>query len=110
LISGYAVTVLFFLLAVFGLMSIITHRPEVVNWGKFFSETSLNIALTSGFLLASILTLVLAKKTRHIPRMLVASFSVGIVVIYHITKGIFKAIFNREMQWFMLTKHGNLIK
>ncbi len=41
--------------------------------------------------------------------MLVGSFTVGIVLIFIVTLGVFKAIFNRPMQWFMLTKKGNRI-
>jgi cellulose synthase/poly-beta-1,6-N-acetylglucosamine synthase-like glycosyltransferase len=107
LLSGYVVTLLFFLLAVTGFLSIITHRPETIQWGKFISETTLNILLTSGFLLTCMITLNLAKKSKQIPKMLFASFTVGLVVIFTVTLGIFKAIFNREMTWFMLKKKGN---
>jgi cellulose synthase/poly-beta-1,6-N-acetylglucosamine synthase-like glycosyltransferase len=107
LLSGYIMTVLFFLLAVTGFLSIITHRPGLIDWNRFISETTLNIILTSGFLLTTSITYVLGKKTKEIPRMLLASFSIGIIVINIITIGIFKALFNRPMQWFMLNKRGN---
>lgn len=107
LLSGYLITLLFFLLGVTGLLSIITHRPEAIQWVKFFSETTMNILLTSGFLLTGIITLVMSKKAREIPRMILASFSVGLIVILYVTKGVFKALFNRPMQWFILAKQGN---
>ena len=107
LLSGYLITILFFSLGVTGFLSIITHRPEAVQWIKFFSETTMNILLTSGFLLTGIITLVMSKKAREIPRMIIASFSVGLVVILYVTKGVLKALFNRPMQWFILAKHGN---
>ncbi|MBD3203619.1 glycosyltransferase [Candidatus Woesearchaeota archaeon] len=107
LLSGYIITLLFFMLSVTGFLSIITHRPEVVNWGKFISQTTLNILLTSGFLLTCSITFFLAKKVKDIPKMLFASFSVGLVVIFVVTYGILKAVFGREMTWFMLKKQGN---
>ena len=107
LLSGYLITILFFSLGITGLLSIITHRPEAVQWIKFFSETTLNVVLTSGFLLTGIITLVMSKKAREIPRMLIASFSVGLIVILYVTTGVLKALFNRPMQWFILAKQGN---
>ncbi len=107
LLSGYLITILFFSLGVTGFLSILTHRPEAVQWIKFFSETTMNILLTSGFLLTGIITLVMSKKAREIPRMIIASFSVGLIVILYVTKGVLKALFNRPMQWFILAKHGN---
>ena len=109
LLYGYVITFFFFILAITGLLSIITHRPEIINWGKLISETTLNIVLTSGFLMATTITLILGKKIREIPRMFLASFTVGLIVINIVTLGIFKAIFNRPMEWFMLTKQGNKV-
>ena len=109
LLYGYIVTFFFFILGVTGLLSIITHRPEIINWGKLISETTLNIVLTSGFLMATTITLILGKKVKEIPRMFLASFTVGLIIINIVTLGIFKAIFNRPMQWFMLTKQGNKV-
>ncbi|MBN2421705.1 glycosyltransferase family 2 protein [Candidatus Woesearchaeota archaeon] len=108
LLSGYLTTLFYFLLAVTGLLSIITHRPEIIMWAKFISETTLNIILTSGFLLTLMITFILSNKTKEIPKLILASFSVGLVVIGIVTLGVFRAIFNREMNWFMLRKKGNL--
>lgn len=109
LLYGYIVTFFFFILGVTGLLSIITHRPDIINWGKLISETTLNIVLTSGFLMATTITLILGKKVKEIPRMFLASFTVGLIIINIVTLGIFKAIFNRPMKWFMLTKQGNKV-
>lgn len=106
LMSGYLITLFFFFLTLTGTLSVITHRPEIIDWGKFISETVLNIILTSGFLMVCTITLILSKKAKEIPRMIMASLSVGLVVIFVVTLGIFKAIFNRDMHWFMLNKRG----
>lgn len=108
--SGYLVTLFFFLLALLGFLSIITNEPQPIDWAKFFSETGRNILLTSGYLFTSIVILKLSKKFKEVNRLIVASFSVGLLVIYTVTIGVFKAIFNREMQWFMLAKKGNVTK
>jgi hypothetical protein len=107
LMSGYMVTLLFFLLTVTGFLSIITHRPDLIDWLKFLSETLLNIFLTSGFLLTTAITLFLAKKSRYIPRMIAASFTVGLLLINIVSIGILKALLDRPMQWYMLNKIGN---
>ena len=110
LLSGYLITGLFFLLAATGLLSLITHEPEVIIWVQMFSETGLNILLTSGFIIASALTITMGDHPKRIPRMILATFTVGIVVILNVSIGITKAIFNRPMQWFMLSKKGNEVK
>jgi len=107
LLSGYVVTFLFFLLGVLGMLSIITHRPEAINWTKLVSETTLNILLTSGFLATMLIVLMLGNKAKESFKLILASFTVGMFVIFLVTEGIFKAILDRPMHWFMLTKKGN---
>ena len=110
LLSGYMVTFLFFTLTLLGFFSIITHRPESINWLKFISETTFHIVVTSGFLATLVITFFVAKKAREIPKMIFASFTIGLVVVSIVTLGIFKAIFNRPMKWYMLEKKGNEIQ
>ncbi|MFH1589965.1 MAG: glycosyltransferase [archaeon] len=109
LLSGYLITFQFFLLAVLGFFSIITNAPQAIDWARFFSETFINIVLTSGLLVTSVLVLKSVNKVHEIPRMLLASFSVGLLVIYTVSVGVVKAIFNRPMQWFILAKKGNVV-
>ncbi|MEK6967218.1 MAG: glycosyltransferase [Nanoarchaeota archaeon] len=110
LLAGYLATIFFFLLTVFGSLSIITHRPETIIWMEFLTKTFFNIAITSGFILTFCLTLINAKKANEIPRMLAASYTIGVVLILVVTFGISKAVFNRPMSWFMLSKDGNTVK
>lgn len=107
LLSGYLVTFYFFLLFVFAGIALLTHEPEPIQWGIFFSKTLVNVLLTSGFLLTSAIILQRLKRIRDIPKAVVASFSVGLLVVYNVSKGVLKAIFNRPMHWFMLSKNGN---
>ena len=105
--SGYLLTFLLFALLATGTLSIVTHAPAPIEWGKLLSETARNIALTSGLLIATIVALRRSRNTRSLGKMIASSFSYGIVMVYHVNKGIFKAVIGREMEWFMLTKKGN---
>jgi len=105
--SGYFFSFLLLGLTFFGVLSLISDRPAAIDWPKFISETSFNIVLTSGFLLTSIIALVRVKKKRFLPKMITASLSLGLAVTYYVNIGILKAIFGRQMQWFMLNKNGN---
>lgn len=110
LVLGYVVTLLFFSLSVFGFFSIISAKPEPIQWGKLFFEMARNFLWTSGFLLSSVITIALSRNLKEAPRTIFASLTVGIVVIFKVTIGIFKALFNRPMNWFMLEKNGNKVK
>ncbi len=107
LVFGYCVTVFFFLLAVIGLLSIISGRPEPIIWSKMFAEIGRNLLVTSGFLIVSIITLAMSKNLKETPKMIFASLTIGLVIIYKVSIGVLKAIFNRPMMWFMLRKNGN---
>jgi len=105
--SGYLFTLILLSVIVFGMLSFISNRPGPIDWYKFLSETALNVAISSCFLLASIIALAMGRKVAKIPKMIASSFSVGFVVTYYVNMGMAKALFNREMQWFMLKKNGN---
>lgn len=107
LLAGYLVTFQFFLLFVLGILSIITHEPSPINWALLFSKTGLNIFFTSGFVISSVILLNRSSKRKDIPKMILASFSVGLLVVYKVSEGVLKALFNRPMFWFMLNKKGN---
>lgn len=105
--SGYLFTSLVLLLTVTGVLSLITDRPEAINWGLFLFETGRNVLLTSGFILTSIFALTVSNKVTQVPKMIIASLSVGFAVVYYVNIGIVKAIFGRQMDWFILKKKGN---
>jgi cellulose synthase/poly-beta-1,6-N-acetylglucosamine synthase-like glycosyltransferase len=105
--SGYLFSILLFLITVFGFLSLASDRPAPIDWPRFFSETAVNILLTSGFLLATVVAMMLSRNGRKIPEMVASSLSVGLAVTYFVNVGIFKAMFGRKMQWFMLKKNGN---
>jgi len=90
-----------------GILSVISNRPAPIDWARFLSETGINIMLTSGFLLASVVALGKARKVKMLHKMVACSLSVGLAVTYYVNVGILKALFGRQMQWFMLNKNGN---
>ncbi len=107
--SGYLFAILLILLTVFGTLAVISDKPAPINWSLFLSETLINVLWTSGILLSSIIALIVSKKLKDIPKMIASSLSVGLLVTYYVNVGIAKAIFNRDMQWFMLNKNGNKV-
>jgi cellulose synthase/poly-beta-1,6-N-acetylglucosamine synthase-like glycosyltransferase len=101
---GYLTPIFILLLTVFGCLSFITAAPGPIDIPRFLSETFKNISLTTGLILASIVALFKSKELYFFPKMLAASFSVGFVITYFVNKGIFKALFNMPMQWYLLKK------
>ncbi len=105
--SGYMLTLALALVLSFGVLSILTHKPEAVDFGRFFFETLRNVAATSGLLFASGYGLVRIRQLGKLPYLFVALFSVGIVVTYHVNVGIFRVFTGKQMPWFLLNKKGN---
>jgi len=105
--TGYLLSVLLACLFITGILSLITHEPAPIEWGRFFYEMLRNIALTSGLLVAGVVALYKTKNKKLTLRMIGSSFSYGLVVTYYVNVGIFKALFRYPMQWFMLKKIGN---
>lgn len=101
---GYLTPIFILLLTSFGILSFITAAPAPLDIPKFSFETIRNIILTAGLISASLVALLKAKEVRFFPRMLAAAFSVGFVITYYVNKGIFKALFNMPMQWYLLKK------
>ncbi|MFH1134204.1 MAG: glycosyltransferase family 2 protein [Nanoarchaeota archaeon] len=105
--SGYLFAMLLFSLTAFGFLSLISAHPAPIDWDRFLRETGRNVLLTSGYLGTCVIALILGKHLKELPRMIMASLSVGLLVTYHVNIGIAKALFNRQMPWFMLAKNGN---
>lgn len=106
---GYLVTSLMALLTIFGTLSIITHPPEAIQWGAFASKTAFNFAVTSGlFILTMAGAYLVGSKKTHFVKLVIASYSIGFIVLFYVAKGIYKAITRQPMHWFMLQKNGNL--
>ncbi|MGV8141552.1 MAG: glycosyltransferase [Candidatus Woesearchaeota archaeon] len=107
---GYVFTMLLGLMFITGTISMISHRPAPIEWVKFLSETGMNILLTSGSLIISLIALWKTKRLRHWWKVITYSLSVGLVMVVHVNEGIFKSILGGRMEWFMLNKLGNTKK
>ncbi len=104
---GYLFSFSLFLITILGIFSVITETPGPIDWIRFVTETGINILITSGFILATALSLLMNKHSDKIPHVLLSSFTVGLAVTYYVNKGILKAFFGRSMHWFMLKKNAN---
>lgn len=102
---GYSLPIMIMVLFVFGTLSFVTDRPAPIDLAKFFSELGINVLLTSGLIAASFVSLYKAKKLRYSIKMLLSSFSIGIVTTYYVNKGIFKSILKKPMEWYLLNKN-----
>ena len=106
--SGYLFTLGIASLMIFGTLSILTHRPEPIEWGIFLTVTARNVLLTSGTLVVSIIGLSIARKNNNnYFKFIIGSFTVGLILVYHVCVGIYKTIFRLPMKWYMLKKNGN---
>ncbi len=102
---GYLLPILIMILFIFGTFSLVTDRPAPFDLPRFFAETSFNIILTSGLIVASVVALYKAKKIQYTFRMLISSFSIGIVTTFYVNQGIFKSILRKPMDWYLLHKN-----
>jgi len=108
-LSGYMISVLLMSLFITGFFSFITHAPESINLVKFFSELGRNILLTSGLIITAVIAQCMSKNSKSVPSVVGSFFSYGLVVVYYVNKGIFKAIFKKPMRWYMLSKNANKV-
>lgn len=106
--SGYFITSTLFLLFILGMLSLLTHPPAPIDWQIFFGDLIRNMVLTSGLLVAAFLGTIRAHRPKnYILQLVTASFSIGLVLVFYVVKGIYKAMTRQPMHWFMLKKNGN---
>lgn len=108
--SGYWISFLLVALFITGFLAFITHTAGPLNLSELTYYTTRNILITSGLIFSSSVALIKRDNLKKILKMVAASFSYGLVVLYYINKGIFKAIFNKPMHWHLLNKEGNKVK
>ncbi len=105
---AYVMTMLILLLTITGFLSFITHPPGPINFVDFFTDLIKNIILSSGLIVASTIAIIISKINKlNIFKMLLISFTSGLIVTYSVNLGIIKALLNRPMEWFLLQKSGN---
>ena len=100
----------FGLIAILGFLSAITHPSGIINFQNSVFEGLRNTALTSGFLLSGLYAL---KKMGHFnkaPQAIIAIFSIGIIVAFHVNIGVIRALLNKNLDWGSPTKKNNRIE
>lgn len=106
---GYTFILLLLCLFTSGMLSFL-NDPIMLTYGAIADglfRTLIVSSFTIGPLFASIFVLYLTKKIRNVLRLIVSTFSIGIIVIYYVNIGIAKAFLNKPMEWFLVTKKGN---
>ncbi len=114
-VSGYVMIGLFIVTAVLGVLDLLgTGQPalqEAASWVDRVADTSLNILLTCGLLVSSLFaSLVAGFSLRNSGKLVVASFTIGVVLVFFVGKGLAKALLGLPMQWFMVRKNGNTVR
>ena len=81
--------------------------PNYETTRYLLMNTLLSILFTIGPVFASVLVLLIKKKIRYVARLLVSIFSIGIVSMVYVNLGVIKALANKPMQWFLVSKNSN---
>ncbi|MFH1038611.1 MAG: glycosyltransferase [PVC group bacterium] len=101
---GYVFPVLIAGLIITSILSIITTPPTPVAAQLSLSEAARNVLLTSGLLFMSVVALFRARQIKLFFRMIISSFSIGLVAIFFVLKGILSALLKRPMAWHLIRK------
>ncbi len=111
--SGYLMTALLLTMLVVGLVTgvaaLLPGEPSPVKIGNLRIGESLGyILLSSGLLIASLSGAVLSRfGWRAVLRLIVTSYTAGVILMVYVVRGMFIAATGRPMKWFMLKKAGN---
>ena len=97
--SGYFLSALFMGLFVFGVFAFLTHEPAPMNLPLFFTELGRNVLLTSGLLVASVVAIFKDKDIRRVDKVVVASFTYGILVMIWVNVGLYQVATGKDLGW-----------
>ncbi len=104
---GYLISPVLAMLLVSGTMAFLTNTPGPIDVIQFSTSLGRNILLTSGFIAASLVALKKNRRLLMFPKLLVSSFTAGIIISFSVSLAIFKSIIKRPMDWYMIKKSGN---
>ena len=113
--GGYVMIALLLLSLLFGLLNIaccwgITPVEGAATTLETITETIWNILLTCGMLISSLCASFIAGASlRNLGKLLLASLTLGIILLFFIGKGLLQALLGLPMHWFMVRKNGNAI-
>jgi cellulose synthase/poly-beta-1,6-N-acetylglucosamine synthase-like glycosyltransferase len=114
--SGYVMISLLLLTSLLGTLSLIagffglgaSSPTDSYTVGMFIYDTVVNLLLTCGFLVSSIVAgFSTGFGNRSIARLIVSSFTIGVICMLFVLRGLIAAWIGKPMKWFMLKKAGN---
>jgi len=73
----------------------------------FFLGTFINFLISSGSFISNVMVLFAMGEKKLILRMILGTIFIGPIMLFYINKGIYQALFNKNMEWFILEKQGN---
>jgi cellulose synthase/poly-beta-1,6-N-acetylglucosamine synthase-like glycosyltransferase len=110
--GGYIMVSCFLLSMLFGALSLISgwHLPDAAGEAGSALEHIINFLLTCGMLIASLCaSFISGASLRSLGRLVIASLTIGVVLVFFVGKGLFKALLGLPMHWFMVRKNGNAV-
>ena len=115
--SGYVMIALLLLTGILGILNLVSGlfgldpaaAPSAsYTIGNFVYDTAVNLLLTCGMLISSIAAgFINGFGFRSIGRLIVASFTIGVICMFFVGRGLITAWLGLPMKWFMLRKAGN---
>jgi cellulose synthase/poly-beta-1,6-N-acetylglucosamine synthase-like glycosyltransferase len=112
--GGYIMVSLFILSLLFGFLNI------AVSWGDpapgsepytlfhLILDTISSTLLTCGMLISSLCaSFIVGTSVRNLWKLLLASLTMGVILLFFVGKGLLKALLGLPMHWFMVRKNGN---
>jgi len=77
---------------------------------QLFTNTTVHILLTCGMLISSLCaSFIVGASLRNLGKLILASLTLGIVLVFFVGKGLIQALLGLPMRWFMVRKNGNAI-
>ena len=115
--SGYVMITLLLLTGIFGVLNLISGffgidpaeaQSSSYTVGHFVYDTAVNLLLTCGMIVSSIAAgFINGFGVRSLGKLIVASFTIGVVCMFFVGRGLITASLGLPMKWFMLKKAGN---
>ncbi|MDF7823082.1 glycosyltransferase family 2 protein [Pontiellaceae bacterium B12227] len=115
--SGYVMITLLLLTTIFGLLNLVAGffgvdpaeaQSSSYTVGHFVYDTAVNLLLTCGMIISSIAAgFINGFGIRSLGKLIVASFTIGVICMFFVGRGLITASLGLPMKWFMLKKAGN---
>jgi len=115
--SGYVMITMLLLTGILGTLNMLSYlfgidpaatQSSSYTVGHIIYDASVNLLLTCGMIVSSIAAgFINGFGFRSIGKLIVASFTVGIICMFFVGRGLITAALGLPMKWFMMKKAGN---